>query len=155
MRLLIGGTIAAPAVREISERFGLASFADAAAWIRDYAINEGDRLDPERFKTIVTGEPIDIERKNRTALASVQLCIPVLLTANPLQTARDSSEAIFNRCLVVELTNLIDEASAVAARRRLGVETGKCESKFTWSHSEAARDPPFGAAGWSVFCRPR
>ena len=155
MRLLIGGTIAAPAVREISERFGLASFADAAAWIRDYAINEGDRLDPERFKTIVTGEPIDIERKNRTALASVQLSIPVLLTANPLPTARDSSDAIFNRCLVVELTNLIDEASAVAARRRLGVETGKCESKFTWSHSEAARDPPSGAARWSVFCRPR
>jgi putative DNA primase/helicase len=130
MRLLISGTIAAPAVRETSERFGLAAFADAAAWIRDDAINEGDRLDPERFKTIVTGEPVDIERKNRTALPSVRLCIPVFLTANILPTARDSSDAIFNRCLVLELTNVIDEASAVAARRRLVVPTGKGLADF-------------------------
>jgi P4 family phage/plasmid primase-like protien len=130
IRLLLGGTVAAPAVREIGERFGLAGFADAVAWIRDDAINEGDKLDPERFKTIVTGEPIDIERKNRTALPSVRLCIPVILTANILPTARDSTDAIFNRCLVVELTNVFTEEDAVAARRQLGVPPGQTLADF-------------------------
>ena len=45
------------AVREIGERFGAATFYGASAWIRDDAVNEGDRINPERFKTIVTGEP--------------------------------------------------------------------------------------------------
>jgi P4 family phage/plasmid primase-like protien len=130
IRLLLGGVAVAPAVREVGERFGLAGFADAIAWIRDDAINEGDRLDPERFKTIVTGEPIDIERKNKTALPSVRLTIPVILTANILPTARDSTDAIFNRCIVVELTNVISEEGAVTERRRLGVPPGQTLADF-------------------------
>jgi putative DNA primase/helicase len=124
VRLLVGDPVAAPAVAEIGERFGLSCFIGARAWIRDDAVNEGDRLNPERFKTIVTGEPIDIERKNRPALPSVRLNIPVLLTANGLPTARDSSDAIFNRCLVVEMTNVVDEKTAVDYRQRLGVPSG-------------------------------
>jgi len=123
VRRLIGGTVAAPAVSEIGERFGLACFIDAQGWIRDDAINEGDRLDPERFKTVVTGEAIDIERKNRSAV-TLRLNIPVLLTANMLPTARDSSDAIFNRCLVLELTHVFEEGQAVAFRKLAGVPPG-------------------------------
>ena len=113
--------VASPAVSEIGERFGLATFYGACAWIRDDAVNEGDRINPERFKTIVTGEPIDIERKNRAPLRQVRLAIPVVLTANSLPTSRDSSDAIFNRSLVVELTNVFDEEAAEKARRAHGI----------------------------------
>jgi P4 family phage/plasmid primase-like protien len=124
-RLLIGDPIATPSVAEISERFGLSSLYDAAAWIRDDAINEGDDLDPQRFKTIVTGEPIDIERKHRPAMPGVELTLPVLLTANALPKARDKSDAIFNRSIVLEMTNVWSEDDAKTMRARLGVPRGQ------------------------------
>lgn len=124
IRLLIGDPIATPSVAEISERFGLASLYDAAAWIRDDAINEGDDLDPQRFKTIVTGEPIDIERKHKPAVPGVELALPVLLTTNSLPKARDKSDAIFNRSLVLEMTSIVSEDAAHNMRKALGVPRG-------------------------------
>jgi phage/plasmid-associated DNA primase len=121
----VGEPIATPSVAEISERFGLASLYEAAAWIRDDAINEGDNLDPQRFKTIITGEPIDIERKHRDAIRGVELALPVLLTTNALARARDMSDAIFNRSLVIEMTNIISEEDAHRIRDRLGVPRGE------------------------------
>jgi P4 family phage/plasmid primase-like protien len=117
---LLGPPIASPSVGQIGERFGLACFFDATGWVRDDAVNEGDKLDPQRFKVIVTGEALDIERKNRAAVR-IELMIPVLLTANSLPASRDASDAVFNRSLVVDMTHIIDEQAAVAARRRLGV----------------------------------
>lgn len=124
MRGLIGDPVATPSVAEISERFGLSSLYQAAAWIRDDAINEGDNLDPQRFKTIVTGEPIDIERKHRPVIAGVELALPVLLTTNALPRARDKSDAIFNRAIVLEMTNVVSEEAAPAARQKIGVPRG-------------------------------
>jgi P4 family phage/plasmid primase-like protien len=124
IRLLIGNPIATPSVAEISERFGLSSLYEAAAWIRDDAINEGDNLDPQRFKTIVTGEPIDIERKHRPAVSGVELQLPVLLTTNALPRARDRSDAIFNRSLVLEMTNVVSEDQAHQLRQAMAVPRG-------------------------------
>ena len=141
---LVGEPVAAPAVREISERFGAATFYGANAWIRDDAVNEGDRINPERFKTIVTGEPIDIERKNRQPLRQVRLDIPVILTANSLPTSRDSSDAIFNRCLVVDMTNVISEEAAHEARRRHGVPLGQTIGQYIFE-----REGP-GILNWAL-----
>lgn len=125
IRMLVGTPVATPSVAEISERFGLASLYDAAAWIRDDAINEGDDLDPQRFKTIVTGEPIDIERKHMAAVRAVELALPVLLTTNALPRARDKSDAIFNRSIVLEMTNVVEETTAHALRAMAGVARGQ------------------------------
>lgn len=125
VRLLIGGHIATPSVAETAERFGLASLFDASAWIRDDAINEGDNIDPQRFKTIVTGEPIDIERKHLAAVRGVELTIPVLLTTNSLPRARDKSDAIFNRAIVLEMTNVITEEDAQRLRNEMGIPRGR------------------------------
>lgn len=141
---LIGDPIATPSVAEISERFGLASLYDAAAWIRDDAINEGDDLDPQKFKTIVTGEPIDIERKHRDAVRGVRLAIPVLLTTNSLPRARDKSDAIFNRCLIVELTNEVSEAEAGKLRARLGVPRGHGLGAFIFQEESS------GILNWAL-----
>jgi putative DNA primase/helicase len=140
---LVGGPIASPSVGQIGERFGLACFFDAVAWIRDDAVNEGDRLDPQRFKTIVTGEPIDIERKRRDAVR-VALAIPVVLTANSLPASRDASDAIFNRSLVIDLTHVLDEQAAINVRRHLRVPPGVWLADFLFD-----REGP-GVLNWAL-----
>ena len=60
---------------------------------RDDAINEGDKLNSQRFKTIVTGEPVDIEIKHRHAVPSHRFELPVCLTCNSLPKAIDGSDA--------------------------------------------------------------
>lgn len=144
LRLLVGEPVATPSVAEISERFGLSSLYEAAAWIRDDAINEGDDLDPQRFKTIVTGEPIDIERKHRPAVSGVELALPVLLTTNSLPKARDRSDAIFNRSLVLEMTSVVTEEEAHAARAATGAPRGSTIGQYIWGEESA------GILNWAL-----
>ena len=115
-KALLGNPIATPSAKEFGERFGLETLYGAVAWIRDDAINEGDRLDPQRFKTVVTGEAVDIDRKNKPAVRDVRLDIPVLLTANSLARVRDSTDAVFNRSIILTMTNVISIEAAHAAR---------------------------------------
>ena len=130
VRLLIGGNVSGASVSEISERFGLSSLYGASAWIRDDAINEGDVLDPQRFKTIVTGEPIDIERKHMPVHRGVRLGLPVLLTTNALPRARDASDAIFNRALILEMKNVVSEDEAHTIHRAAGIPRGQTLAQF-------------------------
>ncbi len=123
-RELIGEPIASPAMSEISETFGMMNFIDAMAWIRDDAVNEGDKIDPQRFKVIVTGEPVSIRRMNQKAL-NTKLNIPVMLTANSLPHARDYSDAVYNRSIVLRLDRVISEREAVEMRNALGVPKGQ------------------------------
>src|SRR6185436_18240482 len=116
IKALLGGPVATPSAAEFGERFGLETLYGAVAWIRDDAINEGDKLDPQRFKTVVTGEAIDIDRKNKPAVRDVRLDIPVLITANSLARVRDSTDAVFNRSIVLTMTNEISIEAAHAAR---------------------------------------
>lgn len=122
-RGLIGEPIASPSVSELSETFGMQNFIGKSAWIRDDAVNEGDKLDPQRFKVIVTGEPISIRRMAQHALET-RLQIPVMLTANSLPRARDYSDAVYNRSIVLKLNKVISEKEAAEMRASLGVPAG-------------------------------
>jgi len=146
-RHLLGEPIAAPSIADISShdnKFGLETLYGASAWIRDDAINEGDRLDPQRFKTIVTGEPIDIQRKGRGNVRGHRFAIPVMLTINTLPKARDVSDAIFNRSLVLDMTNVVTEAEAVEIRQAKGVPLGETIG----SHIVKAEAP--GILNWAL-----
>jgi P4 family phage/plasmid primase-like protien len=126
--LLLGGPIATTSVASISEdgdRFALSSLYGAAAWIRDDAINEGDKLNPQRFKTIVTGEPIDVELKRKDIIRNHRFELPVCLTCNTLPRAIDGSDAIFNRSLILKMENIIDEEVAAKARAENGARPGQ------------------------------
>ena len=125
--LLFGGPIATPSVAAISEdrnQFALSSLYGASAWVRDDAINEGDKLNPQRFKTIVTGEPIDVELKHQHAIPSYRFEIPVCLTANALPKAIDGSDAIFNRSIILRMEKVIDDETAARVRAENGVKPG-------------------------------
>jgi hypothetical protein len=74
----------------------------------------------------------------------VQLAIPVLLTANSLPTSRDSSDAIFNRSMVVELTNVFSEETAEQARQARGVPTGQTLGGFIFEREGA------GILNWAL-----
>jgi P4 family phage/plasmid primase-like protien len=127
-RLLLGKPIATPSVAEVSDdrdKFSLSSLYGAVAWIRDDAINEGDKLNPQRFKTIVTGEPTDVGLKHRDTVRDYCFEIPVCLTCNGLPKAIDASDAIYNRSLILKMTNVIDEEAAAMVRREEGVPRGQ------------------------------
>jgi P4 family phage/plasmid primase-like protien len=127
-RLLLGSPIATPSVAEVSDdrdKFALSSLYGAVAWIRDDAINEGDKLNPQRFKTIVTGEPTDVGLKHRDTVRDYCFEIPVCLTCNGLPKAVDASDAIYNRSLILKMTNVIDEEAAAMVRREEGVPRGQ------------------------------
>ena len=125
--LLFGGPIATPSVADVSEdrdRFALSRLYGASAWVRDDAINEGDKLNPQRFKTIVTGEPVDIGIKHRPTVPGHRFEIPVCLTANALPKAIDGSDAIFNRSIILRMENVISDEVAAKAREANGVGPG-------------------------------
>jgi P4 family phage/plasmid primase-like protien len=103
-----GAVVVNPTIRDLSGEFGLEGFLPASAWIRDDAINEGDLIDPQRFKVIVTGERLSVRRMRQVAL-DVELCIPVILTTNALPRVRDQTDALFNRCLVVPFERVFSE----------------------------------------------
>lgn len=119
-RRLIGDPIASPSVVDVTGDFGMQILLGARAWIRDDAVSEQDRIDPIRFKVLVTGEGVTVNRKNRVPV-DTNFEIPVFLTTNALPRARDSSEAIYNRCIVVEMTCVVEERDARAARESLGL----------------------------------
>jgi P4 family phage/plasmid primase-like protien len=135
--------IASPSITDIGERFGLAPFINAHAWVRDDAVDEGDKLDPQRFKAIVTGEAIDIDRKNRSSLR-VELQIPVILTCNSLPTAKDASNALYNRSLLIEPTRVFTEEETVTARAHYSIPRG---SRF--AHRLLEQEGP-GVLNWAL-----
>ncbi|HEX2554222.1 MAG TPA: phage/plasmid primase, P4 family [Microvirga sp.] len=120
LRRLIGDPIASPSIVDISKEFGLQTLHGARAWVRDDAVNENDEIDGARFKNVVTGEPLDVNRKGRTYLRT-SFEIPVLLTTNVMPRARDATEAIYNRSIVIDMTNVVEEHQVEELRRELGV----------------------------------
>ena len=126
--LLLGRPIATPSVADISDdgnRFALQSLYGSAAWIRDDAINEGDKINPQRFKTIVTGEGVDVGLKHRDTIPDFHFEIPVCLTCNSLPRAVDGSDAIYNRSIILRMTNVVDEQTAAMHRAEHGVPRGQ------------------------------
>lgn len=132
-RLLIGSRIASPSIADIGKDFGLQLLAAANAWVRDDAVSEGDQIDPARFKVLVTGEALEINRKNQ---APITFCcnIPILLTTNALPKAKDSSDALYNRCIVIDMRSVVEEEASLAAKVALGIPEDAGVAEYIGEH---------------------
>jgi P4 family phage/plasmid primase-like protien len=142
-RKLVGGLSGSPSVEELSDKFGMQSLYGVQSWVRDDAINEGDRLDPQKFKVVVTGEITSVNRKNRDPIQH-SFCIPVFLTTNSLPDAKDGSDAIFNRSIVVEFTRVVAEEDAARLRKLIKIPPGIMLSDFIFR-----KEAP-GILNWAI-----
>jgi len=111
LRALIGGRATGMRARDLEEYFGMQPLIRASAWIADDAVSSGEFLDAERYKVIVTGEPVSIPRKNKDNWEG-SLDIAVCLTANHLPRVKDQSHAVYNRSIVLPMTVEHDETAA-------------------------------------------
>lgn len=111
LRALLGkGQTSATSAGDIGGDFGLQPFLGKRGWVADDAIGQGETLDAERYKKIVTGEEIGVRRKNRTDVMA-RFGFPVMLTANHLPKVRDQSDAVYNRSLVLPMTRMRPEGT--------------------------------------------
>lgn len=109
LRALLGrNQTSATSAADIGSDFGLQPFLGKRGWIADDAIGQDEFLDAERYKKIVTGEEIGVRRKNRTDVMA-RFGFPVMLTANHLPKIKDQSDAVYNRSLVLPMTNVRPE----------------------------------------------
>jgi P4 family phage/plasmid primase-like protien len=128
-RKLVGARIASPSIADISTAFGLSPLLGADAWVRDDAVSEGDKVDPARLKVLITGESVEINRKGLPQVTT-SLQIPIFITTNVLPKARDTTDALYNRFLVLDMKCVVAEEDTIKARVALGVPENRNVADF-------------------------
>ena len=115
LRALLRNGASGTQVRHLEGDFGLESFVGATGWVADDAVGQNEKLDPETFKLLVTGENITVMRKYLPPLET-SFDFPIFLTCNHLPKVKDDSSAVYNRCLIVPMEHVFnpDEAPAEA-----------------------------------------
>ena len=115
LRALLRNAASGTQVRHLEGDFGLESFVGATGWVADDAVGQNEKLDPETFKLLVTGENITVMRKYLPPLET-SFDFPIFLTCNHLPKVKDDSSAVYNRCLIVPMEHVFnpDEAPAEA-----------------------------------------
>ena len=148
LRSLIGGNATGMRARDLEEHFGMQPLIRASAWIADDAVSSGEFLDAERYKVIVTGEPVSIPRKNKDNWEGC-LDIAVCLTANHLPRVKDQSHAVYNRSIVLPMT--VEHAETAAEEKSISERVIEAElgGVLNWALEGYARlaqrryfDPP-------------
>jgi P4 family phage/plasmid primase-like protien len=104
-------------VADLEDQFGLAPFLHTSAWVADDAVRQGVDMDAERFKVIVTGEPLSV-RIAGGKYVEAALDIPVVWTANNLPRVYDDSEAVYNRTLIFPMNRVWPEGAGLDERGR-------------------------------------
>src|SRR5262249_23947749 len=124
---------------------GLQFLHQQPCWVRDDAINADDELDPQKFKVVVTGEPVMIRRMHQASV-SHRFNIPVILTTNALPESNDASDAVANRAIIMSFNRVVTEAEAALTRKRLKIPWGVDYGDFIYQ-KEAS-----GILNWALAC---
>lgn len=93
---------------DLEDRFGTEPLIGKYGWIADDAVGEGEFLNADIFKVVVTGEQTSTKTKGGKNWEG-RFGIPVLMTANSLFRVKDQSDAVYNRLLILPMTNVRDE----------------------------------------------
>jgi P4 family phage/plasmid primase-like protien len=97
-------------MRDLEGRFGVEPFLGRRGWIADDAIGEGEYLDADIYKKIVTGEKMSVQCKGGRNVET-SFGFAVQLTANSLPRVKDQSEAVYNRSLILPCTHVRAESA--------------------------------------------
>jgi P4 family phage/plasmid primase-like protien len=95
----------------ITSRFGTYGLVGAKAWIADDAIGKDDKVNSSTLKKVITGEPMQADRKNLQAV-SFRFQSPCLITTNNLPKIDDSSHALYGRVVMIRLNRQFTNADA-------------------------------------------
>lgn len=128
MRYLLGHshTCGAP-MRGLEDRFSTEPLIGKYGWIADDAVGEGEFLNADIYKVVVTGEQTSTKIKGGKNWEG-RFGIPVMLTANNLPRVKDQSDAVYNRSLILPMTNVRPEnAPEPAGFESIAAKIGKTE----------------------------
>lgn len=92
-------------MRDLEGRFGLEPFLGKRGWVTDDAVGEGEFMDADVYKKIVTGEKMSVQCKGGRNVEAV-FGFPVCVTMNNLPRVKEQSEAVYNRSLVLPCTHV-------------------------------------------------
>jgi phage/plasmid-associated DNA primase len=87
-------------------------------------------MDAEAYKVIVTGESVSVERKNKASVEH-RFDMPVMLTMNAFPIIRDSSDAVYNRTLVLPMLSSQSEQDSREVARE--VIEGELSGVLNWA----------------------
>lgn len=102
--------VANPRMRDLEGRFGMEPFLGKRGWVADDAIGEGEYLDADTYKVVVTGEETSVQCKGGRNVET-SFGFPVMLTANNLPRVKDQSDAVYNRSLILPCTHVRPETA--------------------------------------------
>lgn len=105
VKRLLGGDrrIASPSIAELSSRFGLEPLIGKTAIISSEAASTRTDADSNRLKNLISGEPLQADRKGSIPVEFIWDG-PVLFTTNDLPKVHETTNALYNRLLVIEFT---------------------------------------------------
>lgn len=105
----------------LGDRFSLEPLVGASLILVDEV--ECERWAEGRFKTLVSGNGIGIDRKNEKALASYHSKAKWLITSNSAPFVRDKSDGVWRRLTVVQWNVVIPESERIPDFQKTILET--------------------------------
>lgn len=122
LRKLVGdGNHSNLSLGQLAGRFAYSSLTDRLINISD-ELDEADRADEARLKTLSGGEPVNVEQKYRDAVEQVP-SVRLMFLTNALPHIRDRSEGFWRRLILIPCRQVLkDEDQDRDLRERLGQE---------------------------------
>lgn len=96
---------------DVTQRFGLEAFLSASGWICEEVQGLEKKLDTARIKALITGERLSVQRKG-VSDATLRFNGPIIWAGNSQPNFPESSHAIYDRLMVIALTEQFSKADA-------------------------------------------
>ena len=123
-KLLGTARVGSPSTGDFSNRFGLQSLIDKIAWNRDEAVGEGDELNAAKFKALVSGDQLQVDRKGIPAWTG-EMHLSVCLSMNALPWSREATRALAVRMIILQLGNVISTEEAHRVKDGFGYDRNR------------------------------
>ena len=121
----------------IEEKFGLSSIYQANLFIGP-EIKHDFRIDQAEFQSLISGEEIQVARKNKNAV-TIQWDVPGILAGNETPGFSDNSGSILRRLMLFKFGRQVSDGDARLGEK-LAKEIGAIMQKCIWAYTEAVAE---------------